>query len=203
MSDREAPFDYWVRLQSKAQGYNGLFNSNGQEDKRTVEGSTIREWATSMEKRLGYKVSEIARAEEEPPDFTVEISGTTLAVELTQMDNPEHRKRAAKGESPFAGQLFLDMQFDRERLTEEVLRAFQRKDKDYSSRGHCIDLLLIHTDEPWLTAAQLRDWLPLDWTCRNSPIRAVHLMLTYSPSEGPTWPLFEVSGSIAALLDQG
>lgn len=52
---------------------------------------------------------------DDPPDFFVSVLGQRLNVELVQLIDQEHKRRATKGESPFAAQLFLDTQWSSER----------------------------------------------------------------------------------------
>ncbi|MCE8467699.1 hypothetical protein LZ189_01240, partial [Rhodovulum sulfidophilum] len=133
----------------------------------------------------------------DPPDFFVPINGHQLNVELVQLVEQEHKRRATRGETPFAGQLFLDMQWSKERFISKLQEVIYRKGNKYENVEITIDVLLIHTAETWLTSTAAKGWLAGENIETHPSIRAVFLIFDYEPGVGVDhWPLLSVYGEL-------
>lgn len=188
---------HWVRIMNKGHGYAGVFNYDTAEDKRIVERGVLDEWRRAAETSLDVRVKNVVQNPNDPPDFYLTIAGKKLAVELVQLVEREHKQRAMKGETPYAGQLFSDMQWTEQRFLGKLTDIVQRKNEKYKRKDLQIDILIIHTSEPWLTAKNAGLWLKNARFEDRTHIRAACLMLDYEPSEtADHWPVFMIYGTI-------
>jgi hypothetical protein len=196
-SDKNEHLIRWVRLLSRGHGYAGVFNHDNSDDKRIVEKSTIEEWRAAIKAEFGIEIDALQPNPHDPPDFFVKIRDERFTVELVQLVDQEHKSRVLKDETPFAEQLFLDMQWTRERLISKLDGLISRKGEKYKKAGVAIDVLLIHTAEPWLTSTEAWAWLEGVNIKRHSSIRSVCLLFEYEPGRGVDhWPSFTVYGQL-------
>lgn len=202
--DKEDDLKRWVRIMNKGHGYAGIFNYDNKDDKRIVEKSTIEEWRTTLQTQFGTEMDAPQSNPNDPPDFFVSINGQRVTVELVQLVEQEHKRRATKGETPFAGQLFLDMQWSRERLISKLNEIISKKGEKYRKSGIEIDVLLIHTAETWLTSTETREWLEAVNIKTHRSIRSVSLLFEYEPGRGVDhWPVFTIYGELPQETNGG
>lgn len=76
-----------------------------------------------------------------------------------QLIEAEHKKRAAKGETPHSGKLFDDTQWSEERFVLKINDIIRDKSKKYERNNVRIDVLVIYTAEPWLNKQGVEAWL--------------------------------------------
>ncbi|AJY47527.1 hypothetical protein [Martelella endophytica] len=196
-----AEFRRWIGLINKSHGYAGIFNYQSETDKKIVERTVIEEWSNSLTYTLGVKVASIETNASEPPDFFVDIGGKNIGVELVQLVNQKHKHRAAHNEFVHSGSLFQDMQWTDERLTTEISNIIDRKSERYDRRGIEIDVLLIFSAEPWLTAGQLDRWIRTAEIAKPTTFKCAFLLLDYESGRGTdSWPLFPLFGDIDAII---
>jgi hypothetical protein len=184
----------WAEIMNK--GYAGQFNYNTAKDKAIVELGTCQEWCRSIAAEFGLNIGEPEPNLQDPPDCTVLIEGKSHGVELVQLIDSEHKLRSIKGESPYYGKLFLDMQWSRERFISKVNKIIQKKSEKYHKNKQHIDVLVIHTDETWLTSSQARQWLRNNHVKQVSNITNVYLLFTYDPSWHDHWPVLCIYGGL-------
>ncbi len=195
--DKDEDSTRWVRLLNKGHGYAGVFNYDNSDDKRIVEKSTIEEWRAAIKADFGIEIDALQPNPNDPPDFFVTIRGQRFAVELVQLVEQEHKRRVIKNETPFAGQLFLDMQWTRERLISKLDRMVFKKGEKYKKAGMEIDVLLIHTAETWLTSTEAWAWLEGVNIKPHPSILSVCLLFEYEPGRGVDhWPILTVYGQL-------
>ena len=198
--DKRDELNRWVEIMNETNGYGGVFNHQTAADKAIVELSTAREWRESIAVEFGVTVGEPEYNVDEPPDCHVSVDGQTLGVELRQLVESEHKQRAAKGETPYAGQLFMDMQWSKERLVSELKKTIQEKGDKYKRKGNLIDVLLIHTDEPWLSSSQAREWLSDIQIEPHPNIASAFLLFSYEPGRGVEhWPVLWLYGELGGV----
>jgi hypothetical protein len=187
----------WGEIMNKAHGYGGVFNYETADDKAIVELSTAREWCESIAAEFSLTVGEPEHNPDDPPDCYVTVEGQRLGVELVQLVEPEHKRRAAKDETPYAGQLFQDMQWSKERLVLKLNEVVQKKGNKYKLRGARIDVLLVHTAETWLSSSQAREWLA-DVQIKPHPnIASAYLLFEYEPGRDVQhWPVIGLFGDL-------
>ncbi len=187
----------WADIRNKTNGYGGVFNYQTAADKVVVEISTAREWCRSIAAEFGWTVGEPEHNADDPPDCYVSVDGQNLGVELRQLVEREHKQRAANGETPYAGQLFLDAQWSKDRLVSKLIEAIQEKGRKCERRGKTVDVLLIHTDEPWLTSRQARKWLRDAQIDPHPSIASAFLLFNYEPGRGTQhWPVLWLYGDV-------
>ncbi len=202
--DKDEDSTRWVRLVNKGHGYAGVFNYDNGDDKRIVEKSTIEEWRAAMKAEFGIEIDALQPNPNDPPDFFVMIRGQQFAVELVQLVEQEHKKRAIKDETPFAGQLFLDMQWTRERLISKLDGMVFTKGEKYKKAGMEIDVLLIHTAETWLTSTEAWAWLEGVNFKPHPNILSVCLLFEYEPGRGVDhWPILTIYGQLTQESNGG
>ncbi len=190
------PLIYWSKLMSQGHGYAGVFN-RGNDDKAIVEVSTCAEWIRSALSVTGRRFGPVQHNPRDPPDCWITVDGERWGVELVELVETQHKKRAKKGESPFSGDLFLDAQWDFDRFENRIRTIVQEKDQKYAKASQTIDLLIIHTAEPWLESRQAGDWLAAMPPLHASMIKRVSLLMEYEPGHAvEAWPMFMLLGEI-------
>jgi hypothetical protein len=202
-SDKSGEFRRWLSVMNKTNGYAGIFNYQTATDKTIVELSTVREWCDTIAAEFGAAVGSIKHNPNDPPDCFVTVNGKDQGVELVQLVEAEHKQRAAKGETPYAGQLFEDMQWSKERLVNKVTEIVQSKGEKYERKGVKIDILLIHTDETWLSSSQAREWLSDNEIEPHPSVDSSFLLFSYEPGRSAQhWPGFWIYGNFNQLEDR-
>ena len=188
----------WLRLMNKGHGYAGVFNyGSGKLDKSIVEMSTAQEWCRSIAAEFGVPVGEPEHNPNDPPDSFVNVEEQRLAVENVQLVEKQHKERALKGETPWHGQLYVDMQWSKERFESRLNDEVQKKGQKYERQALRIDILLIHTAEPWLSSGQAKEWFGEIEIKRHPSITNVFLLFEYEPGrEAQQWPVFRVYGDL-------
>lgn len=194
------PHDRWARIFNK--GYAGVFNHETPEDKKIVEISTAREWCQSVAAEFGIPVGEPELNPEEPPDCYVSIGGHRRSLELTQLLEARHKARSIKGESPDHGKLFLDMQWSEERFAKKLRECIEKKSRKYQSSARHIDVLVVHTDEKWLSPSQVREWLPAITIDPYPNVASAFLLLNHEPLKD-VWPIFRLYGDLPWAEESG
>jgi hypothetical protein len=198
--DDLAGLNRWVEIMNKGHGYGGIFNHQTDADKRIVELSTCREWCSSMAAEFSLVVGEPELSPIDPPDCWVKIEGRVLGVELVQLVELKHKKRAAKGESPYSGKLFQDMQWSKERFSSRLNEELKKKGGKYAKVGKCVDVLLVHTAEPWLTSIDAGKYLAEIQIEPQSNIASAFLLFDYEPGrESRRWPVFWLYGDLGGV----
>jgi len=202
--DKNDHLKRWVRIMNKGHGYAGVFNYADNDDKRIVENETIEEWRASMKAEFGVEMDAPQPNPNDPPDFFVSILGQPVNVELVQLIDQEHKRRASKDETPFAGQLFLDMQWSKERFLSKLREIIIKKGRKYNKTGLEIDVLLIHTAETLMTSTTAQAWLEGENIDAHPSIRTVYLLFDYEPGRGVDhWPVISVYGELPHDLNGG
>jgi hypothetical protein len=188
---------HWADVMNMANGYGAAFNRKTATDKTIVEISTCREWCNSMTAEFGLSVGEPESNLKDPPDCYVIVESRHLGVELIQLVEPEHKQRATNGESPYAGQLFEDMQWSKERLLLRLNNEIKKKGNKYQESRQCVEVLLIHTAETWLNSTQACEWLR-DVEFKSHPnIASTFLLFEYEPGRDVEhWPVFWLYGDL-------
>ncbi|MGE5305420.1 MAG: hypothetical protein ACM3TN_19090 [Alphaproteobacteria bacterium] len=203
--DEMDEFRRWVEVFNKTHGYGSVFNYETAADKVIVQLGSAREFCKSIATELGLTtVGEPEHNPNDPPDCYIFVEEQRLGVELVQLIDSEHKRRAAKGETPYAGQLFLDMQWSRDRLISKLNGMIQTKGTKYERAGMSIDVLLIHTAETWLNSNQVREWLA-DVQIKPHPnFASAFLLLEYEPGKNAQhWPVFLLYGGLEGRASRG
>jgi hypothetical protein len=193
-------FSHWIRLMNKNSGYGGGFNYDTPDQKRIIELSTAMQRRKAVAAEFDLKVGVPQHNPNDPPDCFVEFEGKRLGLELVQLVAQDHRERAATGETPYQGQLFLDMQWTKERLVSKLNQVLHLKGSKYEEKQ--IDILVIFTAEPWLTSDQARLWLVDTEVNRQTSISNACLLFDYEPGHHDPagtsrhWPIIWLYGNM-------
>ncbi|WP_170459759.1 hypothetical protein [Ruegeria arenilitoris] len=194
----------WARIMNKSHGYGGVFNHETTEDKAIVEVSTANEWRRAVASEFGLAVGEPEQNPHDPPDCFVQFSGRRLSVELVQLINPNHKRRASNGESPYMQPLFEDMQWTKCRLISELNELIRNKGEKYQQPGIQIDVLLIHTAETWLRFDTAKEWLDTISIRPHRNIANAFLLFEYEPGRGTKcWPVSFLYGDLISEKNAG
>ena len=210
----------WLRRANRGHGYADVFAS-GNRCKQTTERLTIDSWSEAVQAEYGVAIENISANPTDPPDFHVSISGQSYGVELVQMVDEKIKKliatavgkakncREAKGEPPpkdgiekdvpsiLHDPLFERMQWTKEKLVLKLQDVIDLKAENYAKNGQTVDILVVHTDEPWLTSRDAFTWLK--GVTFNVPpcIGSVSLLFFYEPGRDVDhWPVCMVHGEL-------
>lgn len=186
-----------IRLGNRHHGYDPTFGQEDAADRRFVELNTAIEWRRSIAAEFGFEVGIPEHNPDDPPDCHVIVGGERLGVELMQLIDQEHMRRASKGETPYDGQLFSDMLWTKERFGAKLNQMVRQKGTKYDACGQLIDVLLIYTSERWLYPSEVQEWLADIDVAQYSSIRNVFLLFEYEPGGGVQhWPVFLIYGEM-------
>lgn len=197
MTDPDSTNAYmrWVEIINKSHGYGGVFNHRTSADKEIVEVETTRQWQESVAAEFGLIVGDPEINSDDPPDCYVQFEGRSVGVELVQLINQKHKSRASKNETPYAGRLFADMQWSKKRFGAALNDIIQAKGTKYEKRKLKIDVLIIHTAEPWLYSRQAEEWLKIVRIRKHANIGSAYLLFDYEPGRASRhWPVFRIYG---------
>ena len=170
------------------------------------EFSVIQDWVESFTRRTKSKVGN-PRLGADPPDFVVEIGGIDRSVELVEFvdesllreiarfrSNEAHPDRPAKTPflEPKSQEHYQRAQWTEHRFHDELGKTITRKvDRhEIADTVPAIDFLLVYTDEDWLLAPDVQNWLSTFELPRLDKIKEVHFMMSYSPGFSSSYPLF-------------
>lgn len=146
---KDDDFSKWAAQMNKSHGYGGIFNAETDQEKAIVETMTAEEWCQAVAAEEGVSFGALRHNENDPPDIFVEFGSWTLGVELVQLIDEDQKRRASSGsrrktkqsspqsvdESPYAGALFIDMQWSRDRFDNKLNEIIQKRRKDTRKTG--------------------------------------------------------------------
>jgi len=197
----------WIELSNNRKGFCGTSARNTPEDKQIVEASMMQEWVEAMQESFGTIVTNVRQNPNDPPDFLATVGSEDVGVELIELITTSHLLRsigknpkAKKGkeakeeikENPQHGQLFMDTQWNRDRFESQLTDAIKKKATLYKERAIVIDVLVLYTCEPWLSAAMVEQWLQETTFEAPKNIHAAFLLMEYHPGYAEHWPVFRL-----------
>lgn len=184
--------EYWAGLQSSRR-HAPAFARNNAQDKIVVERATVFEWARSLGAVGGGRLDSIVAGPDNAfPDFTARLNGKAITIELTELlHSPGILSRAAKGDLNFESLQWTEALF-RERVRERI----DSKGDKLSKRGQSVDVLILHTDEPWLSPQMIEQWLDREAFSRRDEIEEAYLLTTYVPGYAEHWPIIRLYDSV-------
>ncbi|HWW26883.1 MAG TPA: hypothetical protein VNZ85_13405 [Caulobacter sp.] len=194
MAKNAKGIQYWADLIER-KPHASTFVRNDDDDKRIVERGVMEEWRRSLEKEFGIAITEVTQVLLDPPDFHACVNGSHRAIELAELVDKRAVTRAIRAkQGRCEPPRFEQLQWDRSRFETAIKKLVDDKQRKYEGRVN-IDALIIHSAEPWLQAAQVRQWLPsLGFEVPSSIARA-YLLLDYAPEEDQEhWPPFQLFG---------
>lgn len=183
--------EYWAALRA-ARGHATVFARNSAGDKRVVEKATVLEWAKAVGVVEGLTVTAITEGPANAfPDFNATLTGESISIELTELlHSPDILKTSAKGHVGFDDLQWTEGQF-RERVNERI----NAKAAKLCERDRRCAVLIVHTDEPWLSPAAVSGWLKNEAFPPQQTVEAAYLLMTYVPGWAKHWPVFRLWGT--------
>ncbi|WP_421904760.1 hypothetical protein [Mameliella sp.] len=136
----------------------------------------------------------------DPPDFVIDTkAGHKVSVELVEFVNEkllqeiiELRRKGIDVTSHSSG-FYERAQWDEKSFLTKLRSIISKKSTVYEHNDVWIDILLIHTAEPWLFENDVEKWLKNATICGHRNIKRIHFMMAYMPERKPRHPLFQVS----------
>jgi hypothetical protein len=193
VSDESDGVQRWFAAANK-RGHAGMFGRPTNAEKPLVERQTVQEWAQSLAAQ-GDIIDSIRSSERDPPDCLASLNGVPISIELAELLHGNVLHRIAAARRGAATQPSWDeLQWTRDLFKENLCRIIQTKHTKLSRAelDAAATVLLVYSDEPWLTAKQVEQWCG---ECAFEPpptIGRADLLLTYDPGYGPNWPVFKL-----------
>ena len=163
----------------------GRYGRRSKRDQSLVELETVREFSASVQAETGFGLTEI-RCGQDPPDCVALYRGRTVSIELVELVDPDVRHAVIQarrhGKAFPAPERF---QWGEDGTRERIGCALDKKQVLYQDRKPpiCVDVLLIHVDNAWFSAAQLTAWIPGGTFSPRPNMRSAYLMLGYDGGE--------------------
>lgn len=187
----------WARLMN-SRGHSSLFAKETEEDQAVIERATAEEWCAAVRDKYGLEVKHVVSNQDFKgvPDCFAYADGRKISIELTELvdgeflDEIKASRRAGYNFSPFAESGFSRSQWDARRFSTHLERRIADKAK-YARRGILVDVLIIHTDEPWLYPGDVEAWLPQSGLKPVECIASAYLLMTHVPGIR-AWPVFRL-----------
>lgn len=197
--------DFEIKLQrccdiQNRRGHASLFARETSEDKQIVELATAREWAESAGAKYGIVVSGIVSNSNSnvAPDCFAQLNGGQIGIELTELVDPEllrcvaAERKSDRVFSAYHGIGFQQAQWDQTRFCHALNEILAKKDKKYEGQSFRADVLIVHTDEPWLSPHDVERWLAQNTFEHRPSLKTVYFLMTYVPGYSLHWPVFQV-----------
>jgi hypothetical protein len=186
----------WARLMNERR-HATVFAQETIEDRMIVELSTLREFCTSVHTKYGLVLERIANgpAPNKSPDCYAELLGARISLELTELTEILGQIREAEkhdiSASAYHGEVFQKSQWSKDRLQNSLSGILDKKSDKYRNTVD-IDILIIHTDEPWLDPRCVEEWLSVSKFAAREAIRSAYLLMTPFPGYSNNWPVFRL-----------
>ena len=173
-------------------GHAHMFARGGPITKEMVEMGVAQEWVASMGGEFSVDVSEIRQSLTDPPDCYATISSKTIGVEITELVNGDVLKQISQGKAP----LFEQKLWNLKSFSEAINRRLDEKSKNYQRNNATIDVIVIHTDEDFLSPFDISRWLAEQQFRPRDCIMNAYLLRTYFPGFRDWWPIFKLYGTL-------
>ncbi len=172
-------------------------------DRKAMERLTAVEWATSSRSKFGLSVTNIRSSDHDPPDCIGLLAGNEISIELTELVNPKILRAIDAARKNGQRITASDELFDAAQWTPDLLQSgiqdrITDKDARYDGRI-CVDVLIIHTAETWLSPFDVEKWLPTFSFGVPHNIGSSFLLMRYHPGYSETWPVFSLTGHLPTL----
>ncbi|MEO9969300.1 MAG: hypothetical protein ABJG15_05645 [Hyphomonadaceae bacterium] len=186
-----------VRL-INSRGHAGAFAKKTREDQISLEKLVAIEWTKSAQVAFGLNVSSLEHNLVDPPDCFAEIDGRKIAIELTELvnsnllDDIETYNRENGLRVTSADRFYHHAQWNLELFKTRLDERIDKKQESYEKRGIFVDVLVVHSDEPWLSPYHVETWISsLNFKARPN-LFSVHFIQSYFPGYSKHWPIFRL-----------
>lgn len=191
MADQEE--DYSVMLEwmavMNARGNASAYAVATVEQKQVVERSVATDWAIFMSATSSTFVTNIVSNAQpnQAPDILADINGIPSTIEVTELvdgnilDKIKKSTSTGTGYNVHHGHGFLENQWTEARFIDFLNNSIDNKEKKYAGRNVTFDVLLIHTDEMWLSPHQVEEWLSSTPILRRPHLKNCFLVMHRLP----------------------
>ncbi len=137
------------------QGHASMFaRPPGEANKKIVDRGIVQDFAKSLKLAFGIVISDIENRPPDEPDCMAMFDGRSISIELTELVRGKLRHNIASArkagcEISTNSELFNEAQWNSTDLASEVRSLLDIKNKK-REKTEPADILLIHSDEPWL-----------------------------------------------------
>ena len=173
------------------QGHASAFAHPTKAEEAIVEQQTVREWCTSIRSMYDIELTGV-RSSDHPnkdvPDCWALLGDRKISIELKEL---LRGKLCGPNKNP----TYNEKQWTKEQFFEELLGLFVKAQDQAQRNGITLDVLLIHTDEPWLLYPKCTAWLDEETIERHPNIKSAFLMHAFSiPNDTKYWPVHQLYG---------
>lgn len=176
-----------------ARGHASSFARSNLGDKQIVERATVMEWVEAFGSTESLQVVSVASGSPNSfPDFTAHVDGAHISIELTELLHSKNTlKLASKRRLNFE-----EIQWTESYFRDRIQERLDAKCATLAHSGHQCDILIIHSDEPWLTPQKISEWLANGAFDRRKEIVEAYLLITYVPGWTEHWPVFRIYSAL-------
>ncbi len=195
--EAEEPLRYWAEV-INSRGHAGMHSRRTSDEKKFIERSVVDEWhevAVKSSKKLKGKISE----GEDPPDFFLMAdAGDVLSIELVEFVNQEllaevvKLRRQGINITSHSPGFFEKAQWTEATFNQKLESLVSAKNKKYQKNSKRVDILLIYTDETWLSEHQVSEWIKKSIIRPTDSIYSVDFLMSYVPGREPAYPLLHI-----------
>ena len=161
----------WSEIRRR-RGYAKKYARETAEEGAVAELDTAKEWAEAALSLWDMRVTHLRSNLDHKgvPDVFGTMDTSEIGIELTEfvdetfLDKVQATKpnvapmRLHEHNSHF-GQGFVESQWSEARFASLLRKSIEKKNAKYERNGHVIDVLVLHTDEDWLTIENVKEWL--------------------------------------------
>jgi hypothetical protein len=189
----------WVRIMND-RGHASMFARETPDDLAIVERLTAQEWCKAVRAKYGLNADGV-ESNQDPkgvPDCLAYIDGARVSLELTELvdgqllDQIRDAKANGQNLSAYEGEGFVRSQWDMSRFVQALTECIRKKDQKYQRNSNEVDVLIIHTDEPWLSPGKIDEYLLQSEFKPTKTIHSAYLLMTYVPGYSENWPVFRL-----------
>ena len=180
----------------------GEFGRSTQQDRKLIERETTNEWARSLKIEFNKDITNIRSSDSDPPDCTAMIGNRCISIELAELVdqariNARVKAVEAGNEPPeYHGEAFENSQWTIDRFRHRLDALIENKHQKYLNGGQQFDVLLVHSDEPWLSPKYGHNWLSTLIFVPPSTFGSAFFLMTYDPNIPDHWPVFKLFGEL-------
>jgi len=181
-------------------GHASVFARKTPEDLQIVERAAACEFSESVQAKYGLQIDNIESNPEKNgvPDCFANHEGRRIGIELTELvdgsllDDIRNTSIDEPAINAYSGEGFVRAQWDEARFSKDLSERICCKVRKYQKNGHAVDILIVHTAEPWLKPERVEKWVSLSNLKPTVQIRSAYLLMDYVPGYSENWPVFRI-----------
>lgn len=194
----------WTEIERR-RGYAKKYARETAEEGAVVELDTAKEWAEAALTLWGMRVTNLRSNSDLKgvPDVFGIMDGSEIGIELTEFVDGDFldKVRASKpNAAPMGlhkynshfGQGFADSQWSEARFVSLLRESIEKKNTKYVRNGHVVDVLVLHTDEDWLTIENVEEWLKPEEFSPYPALRSCYFLMYRRPGTDDPATVFKI-----------